>query len=173
MAETRLSGVLIAFIGVLIGIALLVAIADEVWLNRNLMGGTNTTQIDISSARQVHHASEMHNFTGASIALSDNCIYTFTGASWGNGSAMVRDTDYTVTLSTTGASNFVMLNSTTNWHHNASVTNITEWSYGHNCNYVDDGTSRTLLGLIIIFFVIGILALILKYILPQIREWSG
>lgn len=167
MAEDKgkLGMFILAFVTVIVGIALISSLADSVWINTNTFSksGANNNTVDISSVRVLGS----NNFTTTSVSLGDTYIRSLTQVRWENGTILTRDTDFTLDET---AGTFVMLNSTTNRNHNETVTNLTEWDYTYGESYITDTSSRTLLNLIVIFFVIGLVIGLVALIMKRWQE---
>jgi|TARA_R100000093_G_scaffold71646_1_gene48166 hypothetical protein len=156
------------FLVILLGAVFIQAIGDNIFPTTSAFTATNET-LDFTDARytvgggnwsanindSVQFSLAQNNWTSGSIVITDV-----------NGSAWTEDTDYMVDY-TTFRINF---SNTTTLYDYGSNESLVSYNYYH-ANYVADGTSRILLGLIAIFFAIGILMLTIAYF--KGFEWAG
>jgi len=138
------------FAYLLIGVILIGVIANMVEENTEVKTMPND-YIDISTARDTHN--DFDNTTA--ISLTNDEIHTFTGMyNETSGTALTVNTDYLVDYD---AGTFILENTSATRGLDTNFTNST-YTYEMD-NYVEDGTSRTIITLIVIFFAIGVLAI--------------
>ena len=160
--QTKTGGLVILFIIIIVGIALLSNIADSTWESGNTYTTTNNS-IDISSYRL-----ESGNMTDEQeISLAEDFIVRVTTAQTDNETALTLNTDYTIDKKTGKVTLY-----DTDVFAGYQTGNHTEWSYTHGDMYVQDSISRTLINLINLFFVIGLVLFAVGFIWKNyMSEW--
>lgn len=153
-----LSPILMAFIAVTLGIVLVITIADQVSILNQDVDITNET-IDISDGFNDtdFNTSMIFNVTTANANWVDSSVVIFdsTGAS--------NSSEYTVDDATHG---ITFLNTSWVWGINTAGENNSGVNYSYyHANYLDNGSSRTLVGLVTLFFVIGLVIFILAFLM--------
>lgn len=164
MVDERMSNIIKAFIFIVVGIALLAAIADQVFITNNPEIAVDE-EVAITAAMATPKNLSTGNVTyqeSVVISLDNDKLFTLDSVRV-NTTALVRDTDFTLDIV---AGTFTLLNSSTtltlNWTDN--VANFTTWNYTFGDNFVQDATSRVFLNLIPLFFVIGLLLFIIAVV---------
>ena len=151
-----IGGLIGLFIIALIGIVLLSAIGDSVSLTTETLSITNRS-IDISSARLADNG--IDNGTAFTLLSTGQRITGISEVRAGNGSVLIEDTDWF-----TNSSSIVAFSNSTTMIAliNNSLANITLVDFGFEpAEFVKDANARTFLGLIPLFFVIGLLLFII------------
>ena len=162
---SQISTLIWAFMGIMVGIALLSATADYVFDATDTTGrATENETLNIITARLADNNID----PDISFSLTNEKAKSITIAYTSNGTVLTEDTDF----------DFNTSDGTTNgkiafWNTSALVSttqNDTSITYTYYTDgYVNNSTSRTLIALITLFFVIAIVA---AYgISPTIREW--
>lgn len=149
------------FITVIVAVALVTAIADEIW--DATTPDKSWENISISGLRTASEAEAHPNLT-ANLAGGHLLGYTV----WlSNGTLLTEGTDYHIndTGSTEGdtTATFSIVNTSITY---TKALNWTVWNYTHAGGQYVQGSNanRTILGLVTLFFVIGILATILMFL---------
>lgn len=152
----QLGLILLVFVGIIVGIAFINAIATTVTDQTQFSPITNES-LSISTLRI------------AGNDINDTLNLTLAHSNWsgapsqvrtGNGTILIANTDYAVD---TALYRVRFLNSTTMV---STLTNTTSFDYSYKSgNYIADGTSRSIIPLILLFSVIGLIifALIVFY----------
>ena len=157
MADNFLGRFITIFITVIVGVVLLVSIANIVWETTNTFDSDNDEQSIEGLKTDTGNMTE-----GGQITLDNNFIITITSSTLDNGTnnaTLTDGTDYTIVKST----GVVTFSDTAVFEDNLEGGNVTDWTYTHGDNFVQDSVSRTLLNLIIIFFALGILFVALMF----------
>jgi len=141
------------FAFLIIGIVFIGVIANMV--TENTEGKTEPNEyISIAGARDTNGDIN----SSLPIALANDEVISFTSLSEENGSALALTTDYIINLSLGQV--FLINNSHTVETLNTTYTNHTNATYVYQMdNYIENGTSRTIISLLVIFFAIGVLAI--------------
>jgi len=137
---------IIAFIAVILGISFLSSTADD---TARITAPTSQTNESFTGSN-----SSQVNITYANLVTT--VVRTSTGIT------MTENANYTVNT-TSGAIQLVNL---------SAGTYYTDYTYYHN-DYVSDSSTRTVTGVIVIMFALGVLAILIAYVYPRIREISG
>jgi len=168
MVDNKLGAYLVMFITVIVGIALLGSMADSIWENRNAYAVTAEV-LDVTSARTNYNP--VHNDTSefnplTSLSLANDNIRSVSAVTLSNGTALTQGTDWRFVDRLEGTVNILNSTITTRWNFTTTdgVFNQTNWTYLHSDTYVEDATSRTFLGFIVLFFVIGIVLFVIAVI---------
>lgn len=163
--KTNISLIIVAFITIIVGIPLLVEIADNVFDTANVQVALNE-EVDFTTALVALDEGGDNASIDATVVfdLNEDFIITVTEVQLNSSAAVISLTETTDFIVSTvpGTINFV--NSTTWAAVNLSDANRTLWNYTFADTYVQDSTSRTFLNLIPLFFVIGLLLMIIAII---------
>jgi len=148
MEKNILSFAIFGFIGAILLAVFAGSIADNIAYQNNPLVITGES-LDISSARIANGNPSINASQYLSLAKSDwvtnSVVVTMT-----NGSALTADTDYYVNY-TNHKINFS--NTTTMFNMPVNTTAVAYQNY--ESDYIQDGTARTINGLVILFFIIG------------------
>lgn len=164
MAENGLNmGVIITiFIGVILGVTLINSLGDSVFSANNPLLVT-FENISVVGGRINSDGTIAPNIT---FVIGNDDIISIDGVFWSNGTTMVEGTDYHLNSTVgegQGAVLFSIINTTTSSTSNAQSLNFTHWNYTHaGDDYIQGSSiSRTFIGLILIFFALGIIGIAL------------
>lgn len=156
----NIKNLLLAFVAIVVGIALLNAIADTVFENTNLYEEKNET-VSLNGSRTFAATSDI-NESGFNnrFALANN-FTGITAVRTTNNTLLVENTDWNQS-----ANYLYLINSSAVIDEGADPDgNITLVTYNYQQdNYVDHSLARTLLRLITLFFGIGLLMFVIFYI---------
>ena len=175
-ANTKLGALILIFITVMVGIILAQHLADEIWKTNNFHSVTNET-INISASLIELNTRDdgMADFNPLiAINLGEDNLITVSEVRHANGTIITQGTDWRIASDLKGTIN--MLNSSTNlaWNATESSGNATLWDYTHSDEYVGDRVSRILLGLIVLFFTIGLVVWLIGYVWnTYIKDMTG
>tara|TARA_R100000656_G_C3955843_1_gene129148 strand:- start:1454 stop:1972 length:519 start_codon:yes stop_codon:yes gene_type:complete len=139
------------FVVVILGVIFAGAIADETDVITNSQQLLNES-VNMGAALQSNNdINESQNFTLAQSNWSTNTVVVNAL----NGTAFTLNTDYVVDYQN---ESIQLRNTTTVSDYLNSTSNFTgvDYNYFHS-NYVEDAPSRVLVGLVLLFFVIGLL----------------
>jgi hypothetical protein len=145
----KVSLILMAFIGILIGTVLIDSIADSISELDDTIVTPNNESITWSG-----------NNTPFTLAHDD--IVAGSDVVWNHTTQMVRNTHYTISKTA------ITFTNTSRYLWDTAALNIT-YTY-EGANYVDNTTSRTLMNVIPIFFVLAIL--LIGYVMVT-KSYSG
>lgn len=161
MANVDFSKVITFFIVAIVGLSLVPAVADTIFANRNAFQISNET-VDVTSAM-----SQGGEFDGTTpFQFTQDFVRQVDNVRWNTTDSLVLGTDVIITGLDLQNTTFVIANtSDTRNLYNAETVNTTTFNYTHGDNFVRSATSRTLLGLVILFFVLGVLLLAAKGVL--------
>lgn len=153
MSMGRLGMILLIFLLAIIGIPLLTSITDTTFKNSQLttVAGENITT-DVAAVRLIGNSVDPN----VDIELTNNYARTVTEVQL-NGSVLTDGTDYQTTNSNEGLV-LRLINTTATGGANLNESNVT-YTYGQE--YISSAPSRTLINLIPLFYVLGIVLLIL------------
>lgn len=140
-----LKGVFIAFIVIVIGVAFLSSTADTISPLKDTYAVTNTSFTASNSTAVVFDSTADHNVTAISQVRSTN-------------GTVLTTNNYTASVS---GRSITMKSSWTDNTGNKTETWYVDYSWQSN-SFIDDGSSRSLVALIIIFFALGIFGVILQ-----------
>ena len=153
------------FLTIVVGVALLGSIADR--------GSVITNDIDIQN--ETLNINEIFNGTDVNTTMT----FSLANTNWTTGSVSIAENTSALTVNTdyylnTVAYTINFTNTSAVWRINQS-SNLTgnapvNYSYYHG-DYIDNTPSRTLMGLIPLFFVIGILLMIVAKLMGY--EWMN
>ncbi len=147
------------FIGIIVGVALVGAVADNIFLASNPVVLANEN----NSIETLRTASEAEVHANVTRLLGNDDIITIDSVALSNGTLITQDTDFflndTIGIGT-GIPRVSFANTSIMY---IGRQNFTTWNYTHAGDRFIQGSnvSITLLNLVTIFFVIGILALAL------------
>lgn len=160
----ELGELILVFISIIVGIALVTALGPMVWENTNTYDIVDES-VNVSTDRST---TDGQNFSGTTtFSIFHDNIITLILVKFDNGTVLTEDTDFTFDED---LGTFLMLNTSTTEGHVDS--NMTNWTYSVGDNYVKDATSRTILStFIILFFVIGIVAIGLGWVWKRYNEF--
>lgn len=159
MADSRLGTLIMVFIVILVGVALLGSIADNIFITNNPEVVLNE-QVVITGGIAVINASGFVTFREDQVlSLANDKIFTIDAVKI-NGTVLTSVTDFDLDAV---AGKFTLNNGSTldGFNMSGNPANITLWNYTHGDNFVQDSVSRTFLNLIPLFFVLGIVLLVL------------
>lgn len=149
---------LITFITIMVGVALISGLGDNV---TNVTGDFSPVNESLGIATARLASSDINASVEFSLAGPD--LVSVSEVRWDNGTIMVENTDYVFNITNDQVR---LLNSTANGNH--VTTNGTDWDYTYrSSDYVASASSRTLLNLIPLFFVIGFFLIILVGIFKE------
>lgn len=179
MANSSFKMIIGMFIVAIVGVVLLMQTGSNVQEQTNLLTNTNES-LNIASARLAgNQISNVTNFTlvNAPVVTGKSAITTVsvlnaTGASiTGNSDAGLTAGDNWTMNTTTGRITFQNTTYMVTGNGKGNTTLVT-YTY-KTANYVDDGTSRPIITLILLFSALGIPVIILAYIFmnPQVMQW--
>jgi len=135
---TMIGGLVIFFIVLVVGIALLSSTADTTSEMTDLHTFSNNSLTALNGTAVSYVAQTVHNSTGLT-AVRDSA-----------GTALTATTNYTTTGNT--------ITMTATYASNVDVNETWYVDYGWAYNvYIDDGSARTMTGLIVLFFALAIL----------------
>ncbi|KKL21215.1 hypothetical protein LCGC14_2447700 [marine sediment metagenome] len=143
------------FVLAIFGVVLTVSIADII--------SVQTSSIAINNETLTNNVTGFQNATD----INTSMIFNLTNAPWevgsfivtnGTGSTLVLGTDYSVDF-TLAAINF---SNTSSVYGNAELFNNVNANYSFfSANFINDSISRTFINLIVLFFVLGLILMIL------------
>lgn len=152
------------FLTIVVGVALLTTLADR----QSII----TNDIDIINETLTVNVTGFQNATDINTSMP----FSLTNENWTTGSVLVYNASNGAVLTATTHYNVDYIGYTINFTNATyltwTVTNdsLVNYSYYHN-DYIDDTTSRTLMSLIPLFFVIGILMFIVSKLMGY--GWLG
>ncbi len=156
---TDLGKLVMVFVGIIVGIALLGAIADNVFITNNpeLALEEEVALTSVFSTDKNLSTGNVSYIEGVDVSLANDKIFTV-DAIRVNETTLVEGTDFTIDLV---SGKFRMLNTSTtltiNWTSNTA--NFSNWNYTHGDTFVQDSVARTFLNLILLFFVLALVLL--------------
>lgn len=167
MASMDLKTIVGLFIFLIVAIVLASAVGDKLFLAQ-----TPSTVINENVSIQTLRTSTGELFPNVTTSLANDDIISIDGVEWMNGTAMVLNTDYYLndSIGTGRDAPRVSFQNTSISGGYSNITsrlmNFTSWNYTHaGDNYIQGSSiNRTFIGLILIFFVIGILTFIIAMI---------
>jgi len=151
-SKNSMSMLITVFIFLIVGVTLAMVLADQISLTRDLHSVTNET-LDIEAARCDGEwaFTETMNLTLANTPSNISVVRS------DNNTVLVENTDYTISSWANGTITGLNFLNTSTVLNSTLLPNATGVDYKYRpVQYVSDSTSRTLLGLIIIFFMIGV-----------------
>jgi hypothetical protein len=156
--KISVGGIISIFLTVVVGAVLLTAIADR--------GSVVTSDIDITNETLDISAgfNDTDFNTSMLFNLSNNNWVTATVQVMNGTDDMVEGTDFSVNY-VTEAINFSNTSGVWNMSEDYNNNSRVDYSYFHD-DYISSSTSRTLMGLIPLFFVIGILL----FVIARLKE---
>lgn len=162
--NSKFSVLISAFIVAIVGLALIPAVADEVFSNQNAFAVLNET-VDVSSGM-----SQGGEFDGTTtFEFAQDFVRGVQTVNWNSSKTLVVGTDVIPVLDVNPATFTIANTSTTRNLYQAGAgntsLNTTTFNYTHGDNFVRNAASRTLLGLVVLFFALGILLFAAKDIL--------
>lgn len=126
------------FVLLVVALVLITSIADNI----SKMSALNTVTNDLFTASNT-----------SCVQVTTGCIDSLTSIE--NTTSTLGVANYSLCRSTSNLDGIILKDPSV---HNANVMNAT-YIYSADCTYVADSTSRTLVGLIVLFFAIAILAI--------------
>lgn len=164
--EDNISGVakiVMLFIMAIIGVILLNIIADAIFPTINLNPVSNES-LDVSSAVLPNSGQSMDNEVGLSLG-HDNWSLSELRAF--NGTIFVEDTDYIVNTTLS----LIYMQNTTVTVYNTNISNTTYADYTWTPNeYIQSSSARVLMGLIVLFFAIGLLLFLVGMVWKELKD---
>ena len=158
-----IQGILIAFIAVVIGIVFFTTAMDDIYEQRNAWTIANET-LDISTARAGGTAGNGINVTHLNLTNDDvESVVVILNSTY---SEFTVTTDY-VFNNTDDTINFQ--NSSVLYNYTDSNTTYVTYTYLPD-NYVKNSTTRSILPLILLFMALGIIAVVLYAIWPEVKD---
>ena len=162
-AKNQMGTLILIFITIIVGIALINALGDQIWENTNIPTSDNET-VDITSVRGIEG-----NFTypvKAELSLANDDLASFTELRMENTTAATRDTDYIVNL-TEGTITMLDTVFTAQYNGTENYTSV-DYTY-YEAAYVKHSIARMILNtLVLIFFVLGMVVWVYAAVT---KEW--
>jgi hypothetical protein len=165
--QTGAGIVLLAFIIIVISLAFINTISDNVYENTRTFGAVNES-LEFNSSR-IHGTHDINQSINYSLSHGD--LASVTRIVTQNGTVLTLNTDYNVSLAGVG---ITFLNSSRMGNTSdlaGANSNLSLVTYTYNpTEYVDHASSRTILTLINIFVVLGMLLLVIGIIMKFIFD---
>lgn len=164
MERNKLLGLaLMAFIGAILFVVFADTIADNVQYQNNPVTITDEI-LNIASVRYADGNPSINASQYLSLA-HNNWTTDVVVVTMANGSALTANVDYYVNTS----NNKINFSNTTRMFTMVQNTTLVDYKYYH-ADYISDGTSRTVNGFTLLFFVIGGVILVWYYAKKQLEE---
>jgi len=164
MEMKSIGAIMMVLVLVLIGGAFIQEIANDTHAATNTQTNSNET-VNVALAHHLGKALGWNETRAVVMDLADDDVASINQVRWSNGTVLVSGTDYVVAgYSTVNTENITikLYNTTSNFIH-APISNTTVVDYTYNpAEYVDDGTSRTLLNVFLpLFFILALVLSVL------------
>lgn len=149
----RIGSLIYVFIFIIIGLILASVLADTFYESTNVIGAFNET-LDVTAARTGATGDIDGSHAGFALGTSAGRNVTgITSFKAVNGTIFVENTDWNLTIQR------LYLMDSTRWTNHSGNDTVVTYNYESD-SYIDNSTARTIVNLILIFFVIAIIAFV-------------